>query len=50
VLWRLAARLLTGPVAFLLAGIVDLGAFAAITLRDTARKRLRSCLHTRERT
>jgi hypothetical protein len=47
VLSRLAARLLTGPVAFLLAGIVDLGTFAVIALRETARKRLRACSHPR---
>jgi hypothetical protein len=41
VLERAAARLLTGPAAFLVAGVVDLIAFAAITLRAAARRRLR---------
>jgi hypothetical protein len=31
---RLAARLLTGPAAFLVAGALDLGTFALIALRQ----------------
>jgi hypothetical protein len=40
VLERLAGRLLTGPGAFFLAGLIDLGAFALVALRASARRRL----------
>jgi hypothetical protein len=42
VLWRLAARLITGPIAFFLAGVIDIGAFAFAALREAIRKRLRA--------
>jgi hypothetical protein len=44
VLRRLAARLLTSPVAFLFAGVIDVSAFAFATLRAALRKRLGSLL------
>jgi len=44
VLWRLAGRLLTGPAAFFLAGLADIGTFAFVALRETMRKRLGSLL------
>jgi hypothetical protein len=42
VLWRLAARLLTGPIAFFVAGTIDLGAFVAAAARQSIRRRLRA--------
>jgi hypothetical protein len=39
---RIAARLLTGPAAFLLAGIVDVAAFTATALRNAALTRWRA--------
>jgi hypothetical protein len=42
VLRRLAGRLLTGPIAFFLAGVIDVGAFASGALRESVRKRLPS--------
>jgi hypothetical protein len=39
---RLAARLLTGPAAFLLAGIIDIAAFTATSLRNAALSRWRA--------
>jgi hypothetical protein len=39
VLERGAARLLTGPLAFLLAGIIDLLAFALVAVRDAVLNR-----------
>jgi len=33
VLWRIAARIVTGPLAFLTAGVIDLLAFALGSLR-----------------
>jgi hypothetical protein len=33
VLWRIAARLLTGPLAFLIAGVIDFAAFGLAALR-----------------
>jgi hypothetical protein len=38
---RLAARLLTGPVAFLVAGVIDIAAFVLLSLLHRARQRLR---------
>jgi hypothetical protein len=35
VLWRLAGRLLTGPIAFFVAGLIDVGAFASAALRKS---------------
>ncbi|MHB8656479.1 MAG: hypothetical protein ACYC91_00775 [Solirubrobacteraceae bacterium] len=40
-LWRPAARLLTGPAAFLAAALVDLTLFALVALV----RRLRSTMH-----
>jgi hypothetical protein len=40
VLRRLAGRLLTGPVAFFLAGLIDVGAFAFAALRRSVCKHL----------
>jgi hypothetical protein len=40
VLWRLAARAVTGPVAFFVAGVIDIGAFAAAALRESIRRRI----------
>jgi hypothetical protein len=37
---RIAARLLTGPLAFLLGGVLDLAAFAALAWRERARRRI----------
>ena len=37
---RLAARLVTGPIAFLLAGVVDVSIFTAIALRGAVAARL----------
>jgi choline dehydrogenase-like flavoprotein len=39
VLWRLAARLITGPLAFFIAGVVDMGALAVATIRGSIRRR-----------
>jgi hypothetical protein len=39
VLWRLAARLITGPAAFFVAGVVDIGAFGVGALRASIRRR-----------
>jgi hypothetical protein len=41
VLWRLAARLLTGPLAFLVAGVTDVGLFLLAVAREQLRRRLR---------
>jgi hypothetical protein len=38
---RFAGWLVTGPAAFLVAGVVDVLAFAAATLRDALVERLR---------
>jgi hypothetical protein len=35
---RLAARVVTGPIAFALGGVLDIGAFACATLRARARR------------
>jgi hypothetical protein len=40
VLSRLAGRLLTSPVAFFVAGLVDIGGFAFTALRASLRQRL----------
>jgi hypothetical protein len=43
---RIAARVVTGPLAFLLAGLIDLGIFTAIAVRRGLAARLaaqRSC-------
>jgi hypothetical protein len=42
VLERGAARLLTGPLAFFVAGAIDLALFSAVMVRDAARRRLGS--------
>jgi len=42
VLWRPAARLVTGPIAFFLAGVIDIGAFAFAALGAAIRRRLRA--------
>jgi hypothetical protein len=39
VLRRVAGRLITGPLAFFVAGVIDIGAFTLVTLRE----KLRSC-------
>jgi hypothetical protein len=44
VLWRPAARLITGPTAFFVAFVIDVGALALGTLRASIR---RSRTHTR---
>jgi hypothetical protein len=36
----LAARIVTGPVAFFLAGVIDVVAFAAVMIRAAVLKRL----------
>jgi len=38
VLRRPAGRLLTGPIAFFLAGVIDIGAFALAALRQSVSK------------
>jgi hypothetical protein len=40
VLWRPAAALLTGPIAFFVAGAIDLGVFVAAAARESLRRRL----------
>jgi hypothetical protein len=47
VLWRLAGRLLTGPIAFFLAGAIDIGMFALTALRQSVSKRLREAVRKR---
>jgi hypothetical protein len=42
VLSRLAARVITGPVAFFVAGMIDIGAFAVAALRSSIGRRIRS--------
>lgn len=37
---RLGGRLVTGPIAFALAGVVDVLAFTVVTARARARRRL----------
>jgi hypothetical protein len=39
---RLAARLVTGPVAFFVAGVIDIGVFAIAVLHARVRKGLGS--------
>jgi hypothetical protein len=39
VLWRIAARFVTGPVAFFVAGVIDLGAFGYAIWRARRRER-----------
>jgi hypothetical protein len=41
------ARLLTGPLAFLAAGVIDVLAFALGSLREAARRRGRLLAHRR---
>ncbi|HEX3830523.1 MAG TPA: hypothetical protein VHW04_01060 [Solirubrobacteraceae bacterium] len=38
---RLGARLLTGPAAFLIGGLLEVGALALVTWRDRLRRRRR---------
>jgi len=38
---RIAARIVTGPAAFLVAAVIDVLAFAVAFLRARARRRLR---------
>ncbi|MGI8413692.1 MAG: hypothetical protein ACR2LV_09475 [Solirubrobacteraceae bacterium] len=38
-LWRLAARLLTGPAAFFVAGAIDITAFIVVAARRWLRAR-----------
>jgi hypothetical protein len=38
VLWRPAAALVTGPIAFFVAGVIDLAAFGVAIVRDAIRK------------
>jgi hypothetical protein len=40
VLWRLAARAITGPVAFFVAWLIDVAAFGASALGAAIRRRL----------
>ncbi|MFL5829369.1 MAG: hypothetical protein ACJ76X_05580 [Solirubrobacteraceae bacterium] len=40
-LQRVAARLLTGPIAFFLAGVIDIGEFVVLSLWARARRRWR---------
>jgi hypothetical protein len=40
VLWRLAARAITGPVAFFVAGVIDICVFGAAAVRESSRRRL----------
>jgi hypothetical protein len=40
VLWRLAARIITGPAAFFVAGLIDIGVFGLAAISARARKRL----------
>jgi hypothetical protein len=40
-LWRIPARLVTGPLAFLVAGAIDIALFSAAALREALRRRLR---------
>jgi hypothetical protein len=42
VLSRLAGRLLTGPLAFFLAAVIDIGLFVVLAWTHRARKRLGS--------
>jgi hypothetical protein len=44
VLWRPAAALLTGPLAFLLAGVIDVGALVLAVARDRVQRRVRARL------
>jgi len=44
VLWRPAAALLTGPLAFLLAGVIDVGALVLAVARDGVQRRVRARL------
>jgi hypothetical protein len=37
---RVAARIVTGPLAFLLAGLIDVSVFTAIAVRGAAAARL----------
>jgi sorbitol-specific phosphotransferase system component IIBC len=39
VLWRLVARLITGPLAFFVAWLIDVAAFGAGALRAALRRR-----------
>jgi hypothetical protein len=36
---RLGARLLTGPAAFLIGGVIEVGALVLVTWRDRLRRR-----------
>jgi hypothetical protein len=38
VLRRIAGRIVTGPLAFFLAGILDFAAFALVALREKVRR------------
>jgi hypothetical protein len=40
VLWRLAARVVTGPAAFFVAGVIDVGVFLAVVLKEAIRRRV----------
>jgi hypothetical protein len=42
VLQRVAARLLTGPIAFFVAGVLDIGEFVLLSLWTRARRRWRA--------
>ncbi|MGB0092022.1 MAG: hypothetical protein WBP81_05755 [Solirubrobacteraceae bacterium] len=39
---RIAGRIITGPLAFFLAGMIDVGAFALAALRKAMRDRVGS--------
>jgi hypothetical protein len=41
VLWRLAARFVTGPMAFLIAGVIDVGALLLLAAVAAIRARAR---------
>jgi hypothetical protein len=41
VLQRLAGRLVTGPIAFFVAGVLDIGTFVLLSLRERTRRRWR---------
>ncbi len=40
--WRIPARLVTGPLAFLAAGTIDIVLFGSAALGEALRRRLRS--------
>jgi hypothetical protein len=41
VLWRLAARFVTGPIAFLIAGLIDIGMLLVLAALAAIRARVR---------